>query len=470
MCAAEFRAGHKAVVIVLPTGGGKTLLSGEIIRRHLDKVPNGKALFCAHREELISQTFDAFVKLGLLPSVIMASPTRIFNPYRRVQIASTQTLLARNAIVDGVTLLILDECVTPDTLVGGKRADAIRIGDTVQAWDGEYVVNRRITHVFENTVSTLCKIKIEDRELVVSWNHPIWVENKGYIDASKVSAGDMCRVWQPDNERLEGKVSKDLQYPMPKCSNAEEAASAARTTAGMHDMQEPNDMEILGVDEDLLARVSKFGTLSNNDEDKSCSLGQVVTEDVRVESYEDTFGARCSFSETEKNELEATHNWWERETYNNTSSDFTGCAWSRMGYRTVKVQSPNPSEMGYRYCTYGTIDSNRSRWSFPQFDTGSNSRYPKNKVSNLARVDSVEILEPGSDGTFGGMCPNHKVYNFEVEGNHNFFANGILTHNCHHYLSPMWAKVGEQYKSRGARIVGLSATPIRSDGIGLGHN
>ncbi len=110
MCAAEFSAGHKAVVIVLPTGAGKTRLSGEMIVRHLAKVPTGKVLFCAHREELVSQTFDAFEKIGLKCGVVMASPTRIVNPFRKIQIASTQTLLARNLIIDDITLFIMDEC------------------------------------------------------------------------------------------------------------------------------------------------------------------------------------------------------------------------------------------------------------------------------------------------------------------------------------------------------------------------
>ncbi len=110
MCVAEFKAGHKAVVIVLPTGAGKTRLSGEMAIRHLAKTPTGKVLFVAHREELISQTFDAFDKIGLSCGVVMATPTRIVNPYRRVQIASTQTLLARNLVIDGITLLIMDEC------------------------------------------------------------------------------------------------------------------------------------------------------------------------------------------------------------------------------------------------------------------------------------------------------------------------------------------------------------------------
>lgn len=45
-------------------------------------------------------------------------------------------------------------------------------------------------------------------------------------------------------------------------------------------------------------------------------------------------------------------------------------------------------------------------------------------------MDCVEILEFASDEEFRRVCPDGFVYNIEVEDNHNYFANGILVHNC----------------------------------------
>jgi len=50
-------------------------------------------------------------------------------------------------------------------------------------------------------------------------------------------------------------------------------------------------------------------------------------------------------------------------------------------------------------------------------------------------VDSLEILEQGSGPGFEQVCPDNYVYNLEVEGNHNYFANGVLVHNCHEFKS-----------------------------------
>lgn len=55
----------------------------------------------------------------------------------------------------------------------------------------------------------------------------------------------------------------------------------------------------------------------------------------------------------------------------------------------------------------------------------------------LPWLDSVEILERRSHGgPRSGRAEDQFVYDFEVEGNHNYFANGVLSHNCHFLKTP----------------------------------
>ena len=86
-------------------------------------------------------------------------------------------------------------------------------------------------------------------------------------------------------------------------------------------------------------------------------------------------------------------------------------------------------------------------------------------------VDSVEVQERRSPELSDWMCPDGYVYNLEVEGTHTYFANGVLVHNCHHSTSPQWARVLDYFglMQPGGSILslGLTATPNRSDGIGL---
>ncbi len=87
-------------------------------------------------------------------------------------------------------------------------------------------------------------------------------------------------------------------------------------------------------------------------------------------------------------------------------------------------------------------------------------------VLDVARVERLEVLEPGIDGTFDGVCRDGLVYNLEVDGNHNYFADSFLVHNCHHYVADKWAAVVAHYKA--AKILGVTATPERGDGAPMG--
>ena len=93
------------------------------------------------------------------------------------------------------------------------------------------------------------------------------------------------------------------------------------------------------------------------------------------------------------------------------------------------------------------------------------ARCKESGLIGKARVDSVEILEPTGDGTFGGLCPDGFVYNLEVEGNHNYFVDGILVHNCHHAAASTYRKVIDHFTPR--LLLGFTATPNRADKVRL---
>ena len=63
------------------------------------------------------------------------------------------------------------------------------------------------------------------------------------------------------------------------------------------------------------------------------------------------------------------------------------------------------------------------------------------------------------------MCPDGYVYNIEVEDNHNYFAEGVLVHNCHHAAAKSYKEVIGHFKPR--LLLGFTATPNRADGARL---
>jgi len=102
---AHVRRGAKRVLIVMPTGGGKTVVASEIIRGATEK--GSRTLFLAHRRELILQTCDKLRRFGVPHGVIMAGIRPALQ--HQVQVGSVQTLSQRSGVLERVDLLFIDE-------------------------------------------------------------------------------------------------------------------------------------------------------------------------------------------------------------------------------------------------------------------------------------------------------------------------------------------------------------------------
>lgn len=95
-----FLAGYRRPLVVLPTGGGKTVIFSEAIRREF--VAHRKSLTIAHRREIIGQTSNKLRAAGVVHGIIMAGVQP--RPTLDVQVASVQTLFARGIRSDRMTM------------------------------------------------------------------------------------------------------------------------------------------------------------------------------------------------------------------------------------------------------------------------------------------------------------------------------------------------------------------------------
>ncbi len=98
---------HKRVLVQLPTGGGKSVIFAELIRRAKEK--GRDTLFLVHRRELIYQAAAHLERVGVQAGIIMAG-----EPYHpaQVQLASRDTLSRRLGRTDlgRYGLVVYDEC------------------------------------------------------------------------------------------------------------------------------------------------------------------------------------------------------------------------------------------------------------------------------------------------------------------------------------------------------------------------
>lgn len=102
------RQGHARVVLVVPTGGGKTVIAAEVVRSAVAK--GKRVVWLAHRTELVDQACATLVKLGLDVGALSASSAFAVRLDAPVQVASIQTLVARETMRPPADLIVWDEC------------------------------------------------------------------------------------------------------------------------------------------------------------------------------------------------------------------------------------------------------------------------------------------------------------------------------------------------------------------------
>jgi superfamily II DNA or RNA helicase len=101
------RSGIRSVLLVAPTGAGKTCIGSRIVN---DAVSRGRrVLFLVHRDPLVPQTQSELLTYGIEAGIIKAGYRE--NRELPVQIASIQSL-ARRDLPRDIGLVIIDECHT----------------------------------------------------------------------------------------------------------------------------------------------------------------------------------------------------------------------------------------------------------------------------------------------------------------------------------------------------------------------
>ncbi len=95
---------HERPVLVIPTGGGKTSIAADIIRRATER--GRRSVFLVHRRELVDQAVERLAQFGVDAGRILAGHRE--KRSRAVQVASIPTLVRREHWPADV--VIVDEC------------------------------------------------------------------------------------------------------------------------------------------------------------------------------------------------------------------------------------------------------------------------------------------------------------------------------------------------------------------------
>jgi superfamily II DNA or RNA helicase len=155
-----YRQGRSSILIVAPTGSGKTFMASRFALGGITK--GSRVLWLAHREELIDQAALALRDVGCSPSIIAPWAPREDNA---LQVGSIQTLLARSELPEA-DILVLDEAhhhVSPEwtqiaTHYRDRQTLILGLTATPQRGDGVALGN-----VFDSMV-----VSCQPRELIAS--------------------------------------------------------------------------------------------------------------------------------------------------------------------------------------------------------------------------------------------------------------------------------------------------------------
>jgi hypothetical protein len=357
--------------------------------------------------------------------------------------------------------VIADECLTGETLIntkdGLKEIADIKIGERVLSRNDttEQLEYKRVTRKIERqSDDKFYLVSYTGGAIISTYNHPHYV-NGEYKIASQIKKGDYLYATTKPSQKsnTEAWGISDMQGLPPRVVSVRvdnTPSSTVERKQGIYLRKTLRGSAYFACFERPRIQDVKYadGTIEST----------VVTE---TERYRPTdMGARP---------LTPTLKRWERLYFSraaNSLREFTHPGYG-MGIRTAGTNAERNGQwfsngLQNRYRQSLIAYWNRSRRDESQFTKREMARQQKDETLKRVRVESVTVLKRADIERAGVVRNPSSVYCIEVEDNHNFFANGILTHNCHKAKNPQ-SGIGKRLfavSQQASFFVGLSATPL----------
>lgn len=459
----HYATGGMSGMLVMPTGTGKQWVGVILANR------SGRTLFIAHRDILLEQPMETAKKILNRPSIGLVKAGDNQLHAKNIVFASVQTISREDRLAELLEahrkspfqLIVYDECFPAGTLVDGRPIETILVGDSVLAWDEatQTIAPKIVRRVFRTRASSMVRVSIDGQTIHCTANHPFFT----------------TYGWTPAH--LLNSCSMVLSYRHEKVPSAKRGLRSVRSVRSDGDAPQSRPQERILFGEEIGSGIL-HGKVQE-DLPIACVIGSDG-------SHEPT---RCVRAHDRQESDETTGDQGEDgglAAPSGTQTDHSGREWPRddegggkdswcSECRVETDCGPHAHAEGSRLSVAlqdrrgprDFQDRAGDRWRISQLAGSARAGQAQRGIPTWTRVDSVEVLEPGSDGTFGGVCPEGIVYNLEVDSWHTFLVGnpGIVVHNCHHSSSTSALRVLDALSD--VPRVGLTATPVRSDKKGL---
>lgn len=417
--------------------------------------------------------------------------------------------------------IIVDEshmCFPYNTMIQTKLGK-LKIGDIVENKIDVPVLSynlqdnkheyKKIGHFYTNDISkrTFLKIYHTYGYIILTDNHKVYIEGKGYVKASEIKKNDRMRILPPhirkQKEREKttkvlfkemcNKLAKNMERKLSRNNKKIVRSEKAIGKKNMFILQKGVSSIIKGktiCQQDLLlnelfnkikmdlSRICRKKKKSseyvmgknvvpcegNEKITSGVGIGSISSNEIE-QSNEECRNERKGIQKITKKDIFIS--WWKRNWTYCTTIEIGDKIGSSIGKfriyytnwrRKITFQIGSKFLSG-RHCISRNKSGNRGRWKFTQNKKMEIFRPKENKDSEFSWVENIEILEPRDYERHGISNGTDKVYNLEINKNNNYFADNILVSNCSNHKSLRTKAVKEISRKIRYRYA-LSGTPI----------
>lgn len=484
-------------VLEASTGSGKTIIALAAIAARQQPT-----LILVHTKELLHQWRDRIAEFLSVDAGLVGGGKFDIQPITVAIINTAKNRLTE--LPDHFGQIIVDECFVAGTLVDGVPIETIQAGDSVNSYNHEtgFIEKKKVLRTFKRKKADLLSVKIQGKEpIICTKNHPFYTPH-GYLTADKLTS--KLSVLCIDNQQINLR-GHDVQIKL--CSmrsrNDEGISSRQETPVVLPRMQRDKEERTSKSCGSKLLRLWKThrvqgrealgdffsegrrgdgllpGGVHQNKKgkrlQKKCSFFSWLEQKIcfRADEKEQSNVQSCHCRENEGSEKSKWHIaclarealWqWTVYTFSNSLGYSFGVA-DGISYQDGTL----PGWQRFSHLLQGGCGKREAENCGGSGRQGAQSE--KEKVAGSEertktqwlRVESVEIYERTGDERSSDLCSKDFVYNLEIEGNNNYFVDGILVHNCHRTPATMFSEVVQAFDCK--YMLGLSATPYRRDGL-----